>query len=140
MSRFRSQITEVINRNSVVSLALAQGFNAYLPVYDGGVDFILYHEDDRLLRKVQLKARWTIDRKYIDRDIWIAFPIAGEWYLAPHEDLVLMGEAKEFTQSASWIEQGNYSLPRPSKAVVEACERYRFARIAEVSAKAADEA
>ena len=37
MSRYRSQIQEVINRNIVVSLALEQGFNAFLPVYDGGV-------------------------------------------------------------------------------------------------------
>ena len=42
MSRYKSQVREVINRNTVVSLALAQGFNAFLPVYDGGVDFILY--------------------------------------------------------------------------------------------------
>jgi len=46
MSKFRSQVREVINRNTVVSLALEQGFNAFLPVYDGGVDFILYRESD----------------------------------------------------------------------------------------------
>ena len=81
MSRFRTQIREVINRNTVVSLALDKGFNAFLPVYDGGVDFILYRESDGCVRKVQLKGRWMIDRKYIGRDIWMAFPIAGEWYL-----------------------------------------------------------
>lgn len=64
---FRSQVREVINRNTVVSLALDQGFNAFLPVYDGGVNFIFYRETDGLLRKVQLKGRWTIDRKYIGR-------------------------------------------------------------------------
>jgi hypothetical protein len=52
-----SQVREVINRNIVISLALEQGFNAFLPVYDGGVDFILYRESDRELRKVQLKSR-----------------------------------------------------------------------------------
>jgi hypothetical protein len=77
MERHRSQASEVINQNTVVSLALQQGFNAFLPVYDGGVDFILYRESDRELRKVQLKGRWTIDRKYLARDIWIAFPLAG---------------------------------------------------------------
>lgn len=69
MSRYRSQVREVINRNAVISLALDQGFNAFLPVYDGGVDFILYRESDGMLRKVQLKGRWIIDRKYIGRDI-----------------------------------------------------------------------
>lgn len=70
MSRYRSQVREVINRNTVVSLALDQGFNAFLPVYDGGVDFILYRESDGLVRKVQLKGRWTIERKYLDRDTY----------------------------------------------------------------------
>ena len=52
-----SQVREVINRNIVISLALEQGFNAFLPVYDGGMDFILYRDSDRELRKVQLKSR-----------------------------------------------------------------------------------
>jgi hypothetical protein len=56
MDQYRSQRTEVINRNTVVSLALEQGYNAFLPVYDGGVDFVLYRESDDQLRKVQLKA------------------------------------------------------------------------------------
>ena len=51
------QVREVINRNIVISLALEQGFNAFLPVYDGGMDFILYRDSDRELRKVQLKSR-----------------------------------------------------------------------------------
>jgi hypothetical protein len=63
MSRYSSQVREVINRNTVVSLALEQGFDAFLPVYDGGVDFILHHEANHDTRKVQLKGRWTIDQK-----------------------------------------------------------------------------
>ncbi len=81
MDRYRSQAREVINRNTVVTLALGQGFNAFLPVYDGGIDFILYRESDGLVLKVQLKGRWTIDRKYIGRDIWVAFPVGSDWYL-----------------------------------------------------------
>ena len=62
-----------------MSLALEQGFNAFLPVYDGGVDFILYRESDGAIRKVQLKGRWMIDKKYIGRDIWMAFPLGADW-------------------------------------------------------------
>src|SRR5271157_1618648 len=98
--RNRSQIKEVINRNTVASLALEQGFNVFLPVYDGGVDFILYRESDGLIHKVQLKARWTIDRKYIGRDIWIAFPIAGDWYLMPHDEMLASAEADGVTKTA----------------------------------------
>ena len=93
VSRYRTQVAEVINRNIVVSLALQQGFNAFLPVYDGGVDFILYHEASNILRKVQLKGRWMIDKKYVGRDIWMAFPIDGAWYLAPHDEMLRSAEA-----------------------------------------------
>lgn len=138
MDRFRSQISEVVNRNTVVSLALEQDFNAFLPVYDGGVDFILYRESDGELRKVQLKSRWTIDQKYMNRDIWVAFPINGDWYLMPHDKMFEDGEADGITQTASWKENGAYSRPRLSAVSISKCAPYRFARIAEVAAKAAD--
>lgn len=140
MSRYRSQIREVINRNTVVSLALDQGFNAFLPVYDGGVDFILYRESDGLVLKVQLKGRWMIDRKYLGRDIWMAFPIAGEWYVMPHDTMVAFAEAEGVTKTASWIDGGAYSKPRPSKATIAACMPYRFNSIELVTAEAAGEA
>ena len=138
MNRYCSQVQEAINRNTVVSLALAQGFNAFLPAYDGGVDFILYRESDGLLRKVQLKSRWTINRKYEGRDIWIAFPIAGDWYLMPHDEMVTKAE-RGVVESLSWTKEGGYSRPKLSAAAIAQCAPYRFAPIAEVAAKAADE-
>ena len=98
---YRSQVREVINRNTFVSLALAENFNAFLPVYDGGVDFILHREDDGMIRKVQLKGRWTIDQKYVGRDIWIAFPIGSDWYLIPHDKMVESAEMDGKTKSES---------------------------------------
>jgi hypothetical protein len=139
MNRYQSQVREVINRNTVVSLAFEQGFNAFLPVYDGGVDFILYRESDGLLRKVQLKGRWTIERKYVGRDIWIAFPIAGDWYLMPHDEMVASAETDGVTETVSWKDAGAYSRPRLSAAVVARCAPYRFAPIAEVASQAAAE-
>jgi hypothetical protein len=121
MTRFRSQVREVVNRNTVVRLALEQGFNAFLPVCDGGVDFILYRESD----SVQLKSRWTIDQKYMNREIWVAFPIAGDWYLMPHDEMYKAGEADGITGAASWKKY--YSRPRLSAAAISQCAPYRFA-------------
>jgi hypothetical protein len=136
MNRQHGQVREVINRNVVVSLALEQGFNVFLPVYDGGVDFILHRETDGLVRKVQLKSRWTIDRKYVGRDIWIAFPSGGDWYLMPHDEMMrLAGDA---LTSGSWLKDGSYSRPRLSAALAESCASYRFPRIAQVAAEAAE--
>jgi len=124
MGVVNSRLKEVINRNIVVSLALEQGFNAYLPVYDEGIDFILYRESDRALRKVQLKSRWTIDRKYLGRDIWIAFPAAHAWYLAPHDKLVEKAPSS-FLQSKSWA-AGSYSTAAPSSDLLRALDAYRL--------------
>jgi hypothetical protein len=126
MSHFRSQVREVINRNALVSLALERGYNAFLPVYDGGVDFILYRESDGDLRKVQLKGRWYIDKKYLGRNIWIAFHDAGRWYLAPHDELVAIGDQFGFTSSPSWLQGGAYGCPRLSKSMLEALSQYRM--------------
>jgi hypothetical protein len=138
MSRYRSQVREVINRNTVISLALEQGFNAFLPVYDGGIDFILYRESGLEVRKVQLKARWTIDRKYIKRDIWIAFPVAGDWYLMPHDEMLRDADLEGVTKTIAWIKDGLYSRPRMSVAAIKKCSKYRFAPISEVAMEAAN--
>lgn len=136
MNQYRSQVTEVINRNVVISLALRNGFNAFLPVYDGGVDFILYREKDNLVHKVQLKSRWTIDKRYSDRDIWMVFPIASNWYLVPHDKLVAWASPK-ITKSVSWTIKGIYHAREPSLDIIEKCKPYRFASITEVAAEAA---
>ena len=139
MSRFRTQIKEVINRNIVVSLALEQGFNVFLPVYDGGVDFVLYRETDGVIRKVQLKSRWMIEKKYIGRDIWMAFPIGDVWHLMPHDEMLRLSEADGTTKTKAWTEGGAYSRGKPSAAVVAECAPYQFASIATVAAEAASE-
>lgn len=141
MSRYRSQIKEVMNRNIVVTLALQQGFNAFIPVYDGGVDFVLYRESDNDLRKVQLKSRWMIDEKYRNRDVWMAFPVDEDWYLVPHDKMFQFAERESgVLQSRSWTEGGAYSWPKPSKAMMNFCAEYRFASIAAVAASAANDA
>lgn len=129
MSQYRSQVLEVVNRNALVTLALGRGFNAFLPVYDGGIDFMLYRESDGMVRKVQLKGRWYIDRKYEGRDIWIAYHVDGDWYLAPHDDLIALGDTYGFTATKSWQEGGAYSCPRPSRAMINDMAQYRFGQV-----------
>lgn len=146
VKRYRSQIREAMNRNVVVTLALEQGFNAYLPVYDGGVDFILHKEGGRNdrpeTRKVQLKGRPMIAKHYRGKDIWMAFPIGTDWYLVPHDELLAFADkhTKALT-SRSWRrEDGAYSWPKPSKAMTAFVKEYRFAPIERVAAEAAADA
>lgn len=41
--------------------------------------------------EAQLRGRWAIERKYIGHDIWVASPDAGDWHLAPHDEMVRTG-------------------------------------------------
>ena len=59
MKRYRSQSPRGDEPNVVVTLALERGLNAYLPVYDGGVDFVLRSgrgQASSRYPQVQLKA------------------------------------------------------------------------------------
>ena len=57
--KLTSDAIEVVNRNALVTVALNHGYNAYLPVYDNGIDLILLNEATGDTRLVQLKGRWT---------------------------------------------------------------------------------
>ena len=124
--RFRSQVAEVINRNLLVTELLKIGFNAYLPVYDRGVDLIAYRDADGAMRPIQLKGRWIIDQKYIGLSIWVAFPDAGDWYVAPHDEMVAIGEVAGFCTTSSWIEGGAYSCPGMSRSLKQRMGPFRL--------------
>ena len=141
MAKLPGEAIEVINRNALVSLALAKGYIAFLPVYDGGVDFILYNEATDDVQKVQLKSRWTIDTKYQGRGLSIAFPDRGCWYLVPHDELVRMAEGYGFTCSESWTKPGGaYSYAPLGKRMVEDLKPYRFESLEAVTERAVTEA
>ena len=109
-TEFSSQSKEVENRYQLCSFFLKAGFVPYIPEYDSGVDFILYRESDDLLLKLQLKSRWTVDRKYLERNVWIAFPnseTAGtQWYVVPHDSMVEHSKTRH-SDTLSW-EKGLY--------------------------------
>lgn len=130
LQRPSGQVIEVINRQRLIALVMERGYNAFLPVYDDGIDFILCREDGKGgpadMRKVQLKSRWTIHKKYLGRDIWIAFPDGEDWYLAPHDDLVALGDEAGFTASSSWAQKGTYHRAPMSSHLREVMKNWRI--------------
>jgi hypothetical protein len=124
VGKLTSDAIEVVNRNALVTVALSLGYNVYLPVYDNGIDLILHHEGTADTRLVQLKGRWTIDKKYIGRNVWIAFPDRDEWYVAPHEHMVCM--ASRHHETVSWTVTGLYNKPSLSKADRDELARFKF--------------
>ncbi len=68
-----------------------------------GADFLAYHINGDTTLKVQLKSRLTVDQKYDGKDIWIAFPHEGFWYLIRHDRLVeKVGKHTDWLSSHAW--------------------------------------
>jgi len=70
------------------------GFHcSWLSVDDSGADFIGIHIKTNEVIKVQIKSRITIDKKYENKNLFIAFPkiekhFDKEWVIVSHDDLV----------------------------------------------------
>ena len=123
-----SKQKEAYNFQKVASALADYGFNCIKLDDDWqGADFLAYHKDGKDTLKVQLKSRLTISKKYLGKSIYIAFPIAGTWYLVPHDQLVdHLNKSTTYIASESWRVHGGYSSRRPSKATTQWLERFRL--------------
>jgi len=119
---------EVYNFQKIASILADYGFNSIKLADDWqGADFLAYHKDGERTLKVQLKGRLTVAKKYRGKDLYMAFPIDGDWYLIPHDDLLEIVFAKtKWAQTESWTAGGVYSASRPSKEVVEALSAFKL--------------
>ena len=70
-----------------------------------GADFIAVKGEQML--KVQLKGRFTVDKKYIGKDIFIAFLESDSVKIYNH-DAVIMDLSENITSSKSWKQNGLY--------------------------------
>ena len=88
-----TKFTEATNRTLIDHKMLGLGYVPCHPALDAGVDTVYYRETDGDIRAVQQKSRVGIWKKYIRRNIWIAFPEGKLWYMYPHDELVEHCEA-----------------------------------------------
>ncbi|WP_350655126.1 hypothetical protein, partial [Pseudoalteromonas sp. D48-MNA-CIBAN-0056] len=92
-----------------------------------GADCIANHIDGNTYLKVQLKGRLTIDKKYIEKDLYIAFRNGDDWYLYPHDELIEKLHSTGIAlHTSSWIEKGHYSWPTFSARIEETIEPYKL--------------
>jgi len=102
---------ELFNFQKITATLADCGYNCIKLADDWqGADFLAYHINGKTTLKVQLKSRLTIDQKYSDKDIWMAFPYEGDWYLIEHVHLVdKVGKHTKWLNSDSWKNKGGYS-------------------------------
>ena len=83
------------------------------------------HIDGETFHKVQLKGRLTLDTKYNEKNIYIAFNQDKKWYFYPHDKL--QKELLSFglmINSSSWNDKGSYSWPKIPKNLEKHMEKY----------------
>jgi len=108
------------------------GFNCIRLTDDWqGADFIAMHVSGNTFMKVQLKGRITFDKKYLKKDIWIAFihnnTNKKEYYLYSHDALIYeMKNIVNYFESDSWNKFGGYSSGKLSRDVLEKIEKYKL--------------
>ena len=93
---------EIYNFQKIAADLADYGFNCIkLPDDWKGADFIACRTDG-LTIMVQLKSRPTIQKKYLDKDLWMAFRVDGRWYLVRHDTLIrIVAETTPALQSTS---------------------------------------
>ena len=109
---------EIYNYQKVAAKLADYGFNCIKLADDWqGADFLAYHKDGGETLKVQLKSRLLIDRRYMNKDLFMTFPLDDAWYLVAHDDIVAFFDATtDYLKSPSWVENGAYHTSKPNEA------------------------
>ena len=115
---------ENYNYHKVSSLLADYGFSGILLSDDyHGADFLAKHKDGEIL-KVQLKGRVVVAKKYIAKDLYMAFPIKDRWCLIPHDILIDLPEILPRLTTKSWARLAEYHAPSISKKLEIALSPY----------------
>ena len=120
-SSLNARQKERVNFAHVAARLADHGFACYWLDDDwNGADFLAHHMPSGYTLKVQLKGRPTIVRSFVGRDLWMAFPVDGDWIVVPHDELVdaWRDVNPRLLEAASWTgDVGKRHAPRPPAAL-----------------------
>lgn len=124
--KLNSRQKENFNFQKVAAELADYGFNCMWLNDDWqGADFIACHVDGNTFLKVQLKGRLTLEKKYNDKDIYVAFNQDEQWYIYPHDQLQSeLLEMGFMLGSKSWEGNGGYSWPNIPKSLAKHMSQY----------------
>ena len=104
---------ENYNYHKVASALADYGFDSMRLNNDWqGADFIAVKGDEMI--KVQLKSRFTLAKKYVGKQIYIAFIENNEVKIYSHDDALDIA-TKNILQSSSWIKNNAYNFNQTPK-------------------------
>ena len=112
-SELNSRQKENYNFHKVASALADYGYNSMRLNDDWQeADFIAVKNDEMI--KVQLKGRFTVDKKYLGKEIYIAFIEDGNIKFYLHDEAVNI-LPQNIKDSISWSERGGYSWGKTPK-------------------------
>lgn len=117
-----SRQKENFNFQKVASVLADYGFSCMWLNDDWqGADFIANHVDGKTMLRVQLKGRLTINKKYVGKNIYIAFRHNEETYLYPHDIMMekIFLELPSTEKRQSWDVDGGFSWPNPAPKLLQ---------------------
>jgi hypothetical protein len=119
--KLNSKQKENYNFAKVASALADYGYNS-IKLNDDykGADFIALHINGKDSLMIQLKGRWTIDKKYLGKNLYIAYinHAKDEVWIYNHDDVVKKCKKfVDYTKSDSWIKFGGYSNKHPEKLI-----------------------
>ena len=119
---------EIFNFQKISGVLADYGFNCIKLADDWqGADFLAYHKDGLDTLKVQLKARLAIDEKYKGKELFVAFPLNGHWYLIEHDTLIgKVGQHTNWLNTDSWVKKGFYHSAAPSARLMQSLSEYKL--------------
>ena len=89
-----------------------------------GIRFTATHESGSAIA-VELRTRAHIKSDNMYMDLYMCFPVRGEWYLLPHDRLVeIAEETTSWLSTYSWIGDGEYHSENPSGLMMHRLEEY----------------
>ena len=107
-NKLNSKQKENYNYHKVASKLVEYGYNSIKLNDDWeGADFICVSSVGQEMIKVQLKARFTIDKKYLGKDLYIIFIEKSEIRIYKHDEAVKIA-LDNILNSKSWKEKGSY--------------------------------
>jgi len=123
-----SKQKEIYNFQKIASLLADYGYNCIKLADDWqGADFLAYHKDGYNTLKVQLKSRLTISKKYLKKDLYMAFPSNNSWYLIRHDLLVEhIAVHTGWLNTDSWEDKGAYHSASPSRVLLNSIEEFKL--------------
>jgi len=115
---------EVYNFHKAAAILADYGYNCIWLTNDwNGADFIAVHHDGMSDIKVQLKGGISFDKKYQNKNLYIAFIENGDLYLYPHDKI--LDQVQSVISDKKWLEKGSYFQTKITKRFRDILEPYK---------------